>query len=333
MIRNQWYAVLESRELGNSPLGCLRMGERLVFWRDKVGRPICHVDKCAHRGASLALGKILQEGEHRLMCPFHGLEYDEKGRCTKIPANGAKEPVPEGFRLRTYPARDVHGFIWIFWAEDEIEPEIEPRWFDDLSEEMSLSTVADPWANHYSRSIENQLDMAHLPFVHHNTIGRGGATVVDGPGLLFRDDTMFVFTYNRKDDGSRRRTTEEVAAPNPDKPFKLEFIFPNVWQNFINEKLRIVAAFAPVDEQNTVVYLRFCQSFTRIPLVRQLMHLIGDRMNLVIAHQDRRVVETQLPKADGTGAGELLFPGDRALMEYRKMRLEAKRKTSESPAS
>jgi len=323
MIRNQWYAILDSKELGARPLGTLRMGERLILWRDGSGRPVCHVDRCAHRGASFTLGKVLCEREHRLMCPFHGLEYDEKGICRKIPANGAAEPVPEAFRLKTYPARDLHGFIWIFWAEEGAQPEGEPRWFEDLGDDMLSSTVADPWANHYSRSIENQLDMAHLPFIHHNTIGRGGATVVDGPGILMREGAMFVYTYNRLDDGSPRRSTEEVKAPDPDKPFKLEFIFPNVWENYINDKLRIAAAFAPVDQENTVVYLRFCQSFMKVPIIRSLVQLSGNRMNLIIAHQDRRVVETQVPKADGRGAGENLFPGDRPIMEYRKMRIEA----------
>ncbi len=325
MIRNQWYAVLASKELGRRPLGCLRMGERLVFWRDGSGAPRCHVDRCAHRGASFGAGAVLPcAGGDRLQCPFHGLEYDAAGRCRKIPANGAAAQVPEGFRLRGYEARDEHGFIWIFWSDEGVAPAGGPRWFDDIPEKMSWSTRADPWANHYSRSIENQLDMAHLPFVHRTTIGRGGETVVDGPGVVVRDGTMSVYVYNRKDDGSPRRSSEEVAVPRPDRELKLEFIFPNVWQNTISERLRVVAAFAPVDGENTVMYLRFGQSFLRVPLLRALVHLVGNRMNLVIAHQDRRVVETQLPRADGTGAGELLFPGDRAIMEYRKMRLAAK---------
>jgi len=323
MIRNQWYAILDSNELGNRPFGCLRMGERLVLWRDESGKPVCHVDRCAHRGASLSGGKVLHREGTRLMCPFHGLEYDSLGRCVKIPANGAAERVPEGFRLATYPARDLHGFIWIYWADGDAGPVEPPRWFGDLPDDLSTSTVADPWASHYSRSIENQLDMAHLPFVHHNSIGRGNATVVDGPGILIRDGTLFVYTYNRVDDGRPRRGTEEVPAPNPDKPLKLEFIFPNVWQNYINERLRIVAAFSPVDEGNTVVYLRFSQSFMRFPLLRSFVHYVGDKANLFIAHQDRRVVETQLPKAAGPRSGELLFPGDRAIAEYRKMRREA----------
>ncbi|MEI6385298.1 MAG: aromatic ring-hydroxylating dioxygenase subunit alpha [Spirochaetota bacterium] len=323
MIRNQWYAVLDSRELGTTPLGCIRMGERMIFWRDASGSPLCHVDRCAHRGASFTLGKVLCEGEHRLMCPFHGLEYDSTGVCTKIPANGASAPVPPGFKLRSYPARQAHGFIWIFWAEEGCTPTGEPRWFDDLPDSMIGPSVADPWANHYSRAIENQLDMAHLPFVHYNTIGRGNRTVVDGPGIMMRDGSMFVYVYNRLDDGSPRRSSEEVPVPRTDMPFKLEFIFPNVWENFISEKLRIIAAFVPVDEGNTVMYLRFCQSFMKVPLLKNFVEWMGNRANIVVAHQDRRIVETQIPRGDGMGAGELLIPGDRALMEYRKMRVEA----------
>jgi phenylpropionate dioxygenase-like ring-hydroxylating dioxygenase large terminal subunit len=334
MLRNQWYVVLESKELGTGPSGFVRMGERLVFWRDEAGRPVCHLDKCAHRGASLALGKVLRaarEGEAggpagdecRIRCPFHGLEYDPSGRCSRIPANGRDAPVPAGFRLRTYPTYEKQGFIWIYWAKDGSVPAAPPEFFEDFGPELSWSTRRDPWDNHYSRSIENQLDVAHLPFVHHNTIGRGNRTLVEGPGILERRGGFFVFVYNKADEGERPRTSEEVPVPRSDSSQKLEFIFPNLWQNYITEKLRILAAFVPVEEGKTLVYLRFCQSFMRFPLIKGLVHAVGDRMNLVIAHQDRRIVNSQLPKGDGTGAGELLFPGDRAIMEYRKMRIEA----------
>jgi hypothetical protein len=51
----------------------------------------------------------------------------------------------------------------------------------------------------------------------------------------------------------------------PDKPYHLEFIFPNLWQNWISAKVRVVAAFAPVDDEHTVLFLRFCQNFVRTP--------------------------------------------------------------------
>jgi phenylpropionate dioxygenase-like ring-hydroxylating dioxygenase large terminal subunit len=150
-------------------------------------------------------------------------------------------------------------------------------------------------------------------------------TIVDGPGLLPNDGGFFVYVYNRLDDGRRPRRSEEVPVPKTSTTQKLEFIFPNLWQNYITEKLRILAAFVPVDAERTIVYLRFYQDFLRLPILRSLAHAVGDAMNLVIAHQDRRIVETQLPMADGSGAGKLLFPGDAAIMEYRKLRIRAKK--------
>lgn len=329
MIREQWYVVLESRELGKKPLGVTRMGERLVFWRDKDGRAVCHFDICAHRGASLALGKVVC-GE-AIQCPFHGLEYDPSGRCRLIPANGKAAPVSEEFRMPTYRTHEEAGFIWIYWGGGE--PEAPPRFFDDIGPDLVWSTVRDPWRCFYSRAIENQLDMAHLPFVHHTTIGRGNRTVVDGPGILQVEEGFFVFVYNRLDDGSPRRSTEEVAAPDPTRDYKLEFRFPNLWENRIADKLRVLAAFVPVDEEHCILYLRYYHGFMKAPVLRQLMGFLGGRLNLLVAHQDRRIVETELPKGDGSGKGERLFPGDRPIMEYRKMRVEALKRPGARGAS
>ncbi len=61
MIRNQWYAVLDSSQVKNKPVGVTRMGERLVFWRDVAGKVSCLYDKCVHRGVMLS--KVVIEGE------------------------------------------------------------------------------------------------------------------------------------------------------------------------------------------------------------------------------------------------------------------------------
>jgi hypothetical protein len=53
-------------------------------------------------------------------------------------------------------------------------------------------------------------------------------------------------------------------------PF-LVFNFPNLLENRISEDLRIVVAFVPVDEENSVIYLRNNQRFVEVPLVRNLV--------------------------------------------------------------
>ena len=95
MIPNQWYIVMDSSQIKDKAVGVIRMGEKLVFWRDATGKAVCLRDKCVHRGVQLSKGKIIGD---RLQCPFHGLEYDASGRVIKIPANGRNTPVPERFR-------------------------------------------------------------------------------------------------------------------------------------------------------------------------------------------------------------------------------------------
>ena len=180
----------------------------------------------------------------------------------------------------------------------------------------------DPWQAHYSRVIENQLDVVHLPFVHYNTIGRGGRTLVDGPGVKWvAEDMFYVYVYNRLDDGSSPLKPSQVPIPPSDRDFRLEFIFPNLWQNRIAEDTRIVAAFVPVDNSHTLLYLRFYQKFMRWPGLRSLINYLAMPLNLYIAHQDRRVVNTQ-HGASGLKTGEMLIQGDRPIVEYRRKRQE-----------
>jgi phenylpropionate dioxygenase-like ring-hydroxylating dioxygenase large terminal subunit len=324
MIPNQWYAVMDSSQVRSKPVGVVRMGGKLVFWRDSTGKVICFRDKCVHRGVQLSKGRIMND---HLQCPFHGLEYDASGRVTRIPANGKNTTVPDRFSVNSYPTHEAYDFIWIWWGENPPAGLKRPCFFNDIEKDFSYEQVYDHWNIHYSRAIENQLDVAHLPFVHHNTIGRGGLTLVDGPGMQWiSEDMFFVYYYNRVDDGRLPRKPDEVPIPDPDKEFKLEFIFPNLWQNHISENVRIVLAFVPIDDENTLLYLRFYQKFMRLPLLRQLINRLAMPFNLLIAHQDRRIVVTHQPKMSALRTDEQLIQADLPIIEYRRRRQELKKK-------
>lgn len=178
MIRDMWYAVLRSSEVPRGrPVGVTRFGERLVFWREQTGGVACGRDLCPHRGAALSMGKVCNG---LLTCPFHGFEYASDGQCRLVPSNGKAAAVPRALRLSTCPTWEGHGLIFVWWGQASAQPE-QPEWFEDLDDSFAVVTTADRWRTHYSRAIENQLDAAHLPFVHHNTIGRKMGTLVDGP--------------------------------------------------------------------------------------------------------------------------------------------------------
>ncbi len=321
MISNQWYVILESNEIKRGkPVGFTRMGEKMVGWRDSKGKATVMSDLCPHRGVALSVGKVINDC---VQCPFHGFEFDTSGRCTLIPANGRSAPVPKAFQVKTYPTREAHGFVYIWWGEPrESYPEL--PWFDSLDDKIfSYNTLRDPWATHYSRAIENQLDVVHLPFIHYNSIGRGNRTVVNGPVWQLENkpggsDILNVWVYNEVDSGQVGRSPKEMPAPTR-RPF-IQFRYPNIWHNWISDDLRIMVAFVPIDGENTLMYLRWYQCSVRIPIVRDIFNWLGRWGNLFIERQDRSVVVTQRPKPSGLKIGEKLIPGDGPIIEYRRRR-------------
>ncbi|MFN4190624.1 MAG: Rieske 2Fe-2S domain-containing protein [Pseudothermotoga sp.] len=321
MIRNQWYVVLSSKELKKGQLiGVKRFGENLVFWRDEKGNVHCISDICCHRGASISHGKIIGGGE-RVRCPFHGFEYDPTGHVKVIPANGRKAPVPKNFKVQSYTTYETDGFIWLWYGEKT--PETTPKYFEDITGDLSYSEFKEVWNVHYSRAIENQLDPVHLPFVHHNTIGRGNRTIVEGPIVKWIDETMFFFyVFSRVDDGTLAKKPEQMDIEKT--KVYLEFRFPNIWQNHIDKKLRVTAAFVPIDQEHTMIYLRFYVGFTKSFLLNKLIAKLGMPFNKIVLHQDKRVVETQLPKKSELRMNENLISGDAPIIEYRKRREELK---------
>lgn len=317
MIRNQWYVVLESNEVGAQLVGVTRLGEKMVFWRDESGTVRVAVDRCPHRGAALSAGERVKD---HLQCPFHGFEFDASGKCVLVPANGRNGVIPQALQLISYPTYEDHGWIWLWWGNPAPKELPAPQYFDNLDGTFSYGSARDPWNAHYSRVIENQLDVVHLPFIHRNTIGRGNRTVVDGPLVEWKGDQMlFTYVFNRLDDGSAPRKPSELS-PRLAGSVHLEFIFPNLWQNYISDQVRILAAFVPVDDEHTLLYLRFYQNFLRLPLIGKLIARLAMPMNLRIAHEDRRVVATQMPKASGLKSGEILVQGDLPIIEYRRKR-------------
>jgi phenylpropionate dioxygenase-like ring-hydroxylating dioxygenase large terminal subunit len=320
MIRNQWYVVLESKEVRTGkPVGVTRMGEKLVFWRDTHGKVACIADRCAHLGASLCMGKVTPS--QRLACPFHAFEYDASGQCQYIPALGSKGIPPKIMQVQAYETFEVHGLIWIYWADANGKAaEIKPPRFFDLEDGFSYKGYHDVWPVHYSRMIENQMDVMHLPFVHYDTIGRGAKVVVDGPIVKLEEDVIRMWVYNRQDDGTPAKKAEEL--PEPTRPPFLEFIFPNIWQNRISDDLRIFVAFVPIDEEHGCFYMRYYQRMVRVPVIRDLVNWIGVISSRYIANQDKRVVSQQIPKKTSLKNGDKFIQGDRIILTYRRRREE-----------
>jgi phenylpropionate dioxygenase-like ring-hydroxylating dioxygenase large terminal subunit len=293
----------------NKIYGVTRCGEKLVFWRDDASQVHCIFDQCCHRGASLSAGHI--ENQH-VACPFHGFQYDSKGKVVLIPANGKHRDVPENYKVNAYFVKEAYGFIWLWFGDDFGAAAGPIPFLRNSSRDLHTDKFQKPGRSTIPEAIENQLDVVHLPFVHDTTIGRGNRKLVNGPVVKWTDNLMTFYVDNQQDRGQNPKRASEIEAY--ERLFHLQFQMPNTWQNIISDDIRIVAAFAPIDDEHTHIYIRFYQRFMKIPGLRHLVNRFSNISNRVILHQDRRVVLTQHPKKSELNMGENLIQGDLPLL-------------------
>ena len=315
MINNQWYAVLPSRKVKKNKITAVkRFGENIILFRTSDGTLACVADLCAHRGASLSKGCV--KNGH-VQCPFHGIEYDTTGKCVYVPSDGrAAAENYDRFKLKAYPVREIGGIIFIWYGD--AEPTSEPDVFDVVTDpKYTYDQVDDTWGVHYSRVIENQLDVSHLAFVHRTTIGRGNKTISNGPKVVWLDEnTLQTSANNEVDNGQTAKPAEECEI----KSTNLTFKFPNIWLNHVTDKIMILAYFVPVDDEHTIISLRFYNRITGCRPIDKLIAKLGSKANKIVERQDKRVVETQLPKKSGMRMSENLVAADMPIIQYRSKR-------------
>lgn len=185
-VRNAWYVAAWSHEVAHAPLKRRILNEPVVLYRMRGGAAVALLDRCPHRLAPLSLGTIVDD---QLQCAYHGLRFNESGRCTHIP--GA-ERISEGAAVPSFPIADKWGCVWI-WMGDPARADISsiPQTFRWLTEPgwHAVTGYCDMQAA-YQLVIDNLLDLSHEAFLHPNTIGNAAVgeipaqTRVDGDTVI-----------------------------------------------------------------------------------------------------------------------------------------------------
>lgn len=167
LLRRYWQPLAAAAELTeDKPIMALRLlGEDLVVYRDKQGRYGLVGEQCPHRKASLAFGRVDEEG---IRCPYHGWKYDSAGRCLEQPA----EPEASGFKDKikhtAYPVEKLGGMLFAYLGP-EPRP-LMPRW-DVLAWENGKRWIQkqEMLNCNWLQPMENSVDPSHLYWLHGGT--------------------------------------------------------------------------------------------------------------------------------------------------------------------
>ena len=287
-----WYAILESLKVPQGRVIAVeRLGVDLVLWRNSLGHIVVQRDRCPHRSAKLSAGTL---SNNRVICPFHGFEFNEQGQCEFVPE--AQAPATR-ICIETFASRENNGFIFLWHGPSQ--PVGEPLWLENIDDSYAVSGFKAIWHTHISRCIENQLDYIHLPFVHRNSIGRF-TTVLAKPLSKLDENRITWYTENQQRSGSY-----------------IEFVRPNLWQNRLNPWLTLVLVFIPVNENQTELILRTYHKKFKTPLVRSIFGFVMNQLNRKILNEDWSVVKTQPSQCTANLVDETLVGSDQFIRHYR----------------
>jgi hypothetical protein len=108
-----------------------------------------------------------------LQCGYHGWRYDGSGRCVSIPSLAPGKPVPEAFCVRTFPATERYGYVWVWWGEPEMADEDLLPDVPFLRREGERGAVRSRivFRTAQELAMENLLDMTHTDFLHGGMFG------------------------------------------------------------------------------------------------------------------------------------------------------------------
>ncbi|MCY4366563.1 MAG: Rieske 2Fe-2S domain-containing protein [Chloroflexi bacterium] len=234
-----WYFVASRQSVQKA--GLLQktwMGESIVVWCDREGNVCVAESFCPHLGSDMGPETGGRVCEGRLVCPFHGFQYDTTGQCVATPFASP----PRNARLRVFETRDIAGLIFAWWGIEGREPQWSlPDQEPDQAGWTGLEINTLRFPGHPQETTENSVDLAHLRYVHgYDSVTRIGSAFVDGP--LLESDFDF---RSRRTVGRFIPFTMDISART--RIFGLGYSYVEIREHSIGMNMRLWVLTTPVD--------------------------------------------------------------------------------------
>ena len=162
LMRRYWVPALLCSEIAKPdcpPVRVKLLGERLLAFRDSAGRPALVEEFCAHRGASLFLGRNEEGG---IRCSYHGWKYDVNGQCVELPS---APQIAQKVRIKAYPCVERGDIVWAYMGPPEKRPQPpEVEWCLVPPSHRYVSKRIQQCG--YLQAMEGGIDTTHASWVH-----------------------------------------------------------------------------------------------------------------------------------------------------------------------
>lgn len=248
MLRRYWHAVAAAGELTpEKPIKAVQLlGEKLVVYRDTKGGYGLVGERCPHRSASLAYGRVDAEG---IRCPYHGWKFNAAGRCLQQPA----EPEDGGFKDKikhtAYPVQKLGGLLFGYLGPEPAP--LLPRW-DVLAWENGRRwiDVQEPLQCNWLQPMENSVDPSHLFWLHGET-----AHLLPNVARYEEEHEFIPFESGIM----KRRTTPGKNPGDPPAIDQHPLLFPNTLRHVFRAKDKMLRhnlqIRVPMDDTHTQVFV------------------------------------------------------------------------------
>ncbi|MGB5962941.1 MAG: aromatic ring-hydroxylating dioxygenase subunit alpha [Coleofasciculaceae cyanobacterium] len=305
VLVNDWHPLMLSQDLKEGRVKSKRLlGEDLVLWRYQNQITVC-LDLCPHRGARLSLGRV-EDGS--LVCPYHGLKFNQQGKCIQIPVAPNLVPSTRTY-LHTYVAQDYYGLVWVSLGNPvQSIPD-----FGEWHKPSYRPVFCGPYHCNSSafRLVENFLDVAHFPFVHADLLGDPINPTVDEYEVEIGADGISFYKVS-------------VWQPNPDGTGQAGLVAYNyrilrpLTAYFSKDTpsgcLTIFFTVTPVEEEECIAWMWMARNYD-CDVSEAEQRAFQDQ----IVTQDLPIVESQRPKRLPLDLqAEYHLPCDKGAIAYRK---------------
>jgi len=165
---NYWYPVGWASQLKLGDVMPVTIWQQAIaVYREPNGQLHALEDACPHKGVALHKGQV-QGG--KLLCAYHGWEFNGEGNCVGIPYLPENQKLPCA-QVRSYPVQEKYSIIWVFPGDSSLADSCQPPHIPEFDDpDCLIVPIPAHFQAHFSICNENTMDVFH-GFLHKNLQG------------------------------------------------------------------------------------------------------------------------------------------------------------------